>query len=223
MLGHPKFSATDEGLFAVPVMLGAEADVDALGESPFTGRADRTTVDRTTVDRGTFEQWYEQYVGDVYGYVSRRLGREMAEDVTSETFVQAWRRRERFEASRGVPRAWLFGIATNVIRDHRRSEQRQLTAYARTGVDPLRDDEDLVAALGRADVDLIWPQVAAALAGLGHDERDVVWLHAVGELTYVEIAEALDIPLGTVRSRISRARARLSRVLARHAQMVEDS
>jgi len=199
MLGHPKFSVTHQELLAEPVVVHDDGQAVAF------------------VDRTVFEQWYERYVDDVFGYVARRLGAQIAEDLTSETFVQAWRHRERFEASRGVPRAWLFGIATNLMRDHRRAEQRQLAAFARTGVDIPDGDGDPARGVGRIDVELAWPQVAAALSGLGHDERDVVWLHAVGELTYVEIAQALDIPVGTVRSRISRARARLARVLARHA------
>ena len=108
--------------------------------------------------------------------------------------------------------AWLYGIATNLIRRRRRDERRQLRAYARAG--------GVARGGGRADADArvdarrAAPQVAQALSALSADERDVLLLYALAELDYQGIADALQIPIGTVRSRLARARARAGRHLA---------
>ena len=100
----------------------------------------------------------------------------------------------------------------NLVSRHYRDEERKLRAYARTGVDPVRADEPSSDA--RLDAQMLKRQLAGALADLRPEERDVLLLHAWGELEYGEIAEALDIPVGTVRSRLSRARGNVSAALA---------
>ncbi len=97
-------------------------------------------------------------------------------------------------------RPWLYGIAANVMRHHWRKESRMLRAYARTGVDPVCA-EDEPAEDTR--------ELAAALAELRRDEREILLLTAWAQLTDVEIAAALDLPIGTVKSRLSRARGKL--------------
>jgi RNA polymerase sigma factor (sigma-70 family) len=116
------------------------------------------------------------------------------------TFVEAFRGRDRFDRSRANARPWLFGIAVNLLRHHYRDEERMLAALARTAVDP-------VAPEGEAHTNSLSRHVAAALEALPAGDRDVLLLFAWEDLGYREIAEALDIPVGTVQSRLSRARA----------------
>src|SRR5690606_39192680 len=84
----------------------------------------------------TFERLYRDHAAPVFGYLARRVGPDLAEDLTAQTFVEAWAGRERFDPRKGAGVAWLFGIAVNQLRRHRRREAYQLTAFARTGVDP---------------------------------------------------------------------------------------
>ena len=107
-------------------------------------------------------------------------------------------------------RSWLFGIATNLLRAHWRDEQHLLALEARLITEPERlapDASEVVLS------SLIAPRLAAALGMLTGDQRDVLLLHAWAELSNEEIASALDVPAGTIRSRLSRARAELRAAL----------
>lgn len=153
---------------------------------------------------------------DIYGYLARRVPTEIAEELASETFTRALESRNRFDPARGSSRGWLFGIATNLLARHRRDEVRAYQAYARAGVDPLRDGTDGVdeEAIARADAQAQQPALARALAQLRSGDRDVLLLVAHAGLTYGEVAQALDLPVGTVRSRLNRARTVVRTVLA---------
>ncbi|MCP2329041.1 RNA polymerase sigma-70 factor (ECF subfamily) [Hamadaea flava] len=155
-----------------------------------------------------FAPLFDRHAAAVHRYLSRRIG-EPADDLLAETFLVAFRRRTSFEPIRLDARAWLFGIATNVLRRHVRQEERRYRAMARSAglvahvhVDEPTDD--------RLDAQALRAALAAALAALKPPDRDALLLLAWAELTYAEIAAALGIPLGTVRSRINRAR-RLTR------------
>jgi RNA polymerase sigma-70 factor (ECF subfamily) len=106
----------------------------------------------------------------------------------------------------------LFGIATNLVRHHVRGERRRLIAYARTGVDPVFQP-DMDAVDSRVDAGALGPRLALGLASLRAAERDVLLLYAWADLGYEEIAQALSIPVGTVRSRLHRARRRVRELL----------
>lgn len=155
---------------------------------------------------GSFEDAFEAEFAPLHRYLARRLGGSAADDLAAETFAVAFRSWDRLDPSRPV-RPWLYGIAANLVRHHWRKERRMLRAYARTGVDPVFADED--AAVERADAGARQRELAEALAALRPEEREILLLHAWAELTDSEIAEALDLPLGTVKSRLSRARERL--------------
>jgi RNA polymerase sigma-70 factor (ECF subfamily) len=148
----------------------------------------------------------------LFSYVARRLGPDTAEDIVGETFALACARWETYDPARGAVAAWLFGIAVNLLRRQRRDERRQWRAYARTGVDPLAShdpdiDERIDAASAARDL-------AAALVEMKSRDREALLLYAWAELSYEEIAAALGIPIGTVRSRLSRAR----RILRAHLE-----
>jgi len=159
-----------------------------------------------------FELLFQRHAPTILRYVVRRLGPDAADDIVAETFLLAFRRRADYDADRGNVLPWLYGIATNLLGRHQRDEIRLYRALARTGTDPViapftdQVDERVTAAAASR-------RLAEALAALKAAYRDALLLVAWGGLTYEETAAALGIPIGTVRSRISRARADLRRTL----------
>jgi RNA polymerase sigma factor (sigma-70 family) len=157
---------------------------------------------------GDFTASYEENFDAIYRYVAARLGRDIADDLAAETFLVAFRKRHTFDPARAGMRPWLFGIATNLVADHRRAETRRYRALMRAGTEVAEDSHEnrvvtWVTAEGFA------PRLAKALAGLSRGDRDVVLLVAVSQLSHEEVAEALRIPYGTVGSRLNRARRKL--------------
>ncbi|MHB2023664.1 MAG: RNA polymerase sigma factor [Mycobacteriales bacterium] len=163
-------------------------------------------------DPGRFTEIVERHFTRVYRYLARRVGRETADDLAAETFLIAFRDRKRYDLSRPNASPWLMGIATNLLKHHLRAEVRRLIAYSRAlpdcnVCDPIGDTLDRLAA--KADL----ARLLLALARLKRELRDVVSLVLIEELTYEDAAIALDIPVGTVRSRLSRARVQLRRMV----------
>jgi RNA polymerase sigma-70 factor (ECF subfamily) len=155
---------------------------------------------------------FRRHAPCIQRYVVRRLGPDDADDVVAETFLLAFRQRAGYDPTRGDARPWLYGIATNLIGRHRRAEIRQYRAFARTGADPVTEPfTDQVDA--RVSADAASGRLADALARLPAAHRDALLLVAWGDLSYEEAASALGVPVGTVRSRLSRARSRLRRAL----------
>lgn len=156
----------------------------------------------SAADRNAFGEVFDRHARAIYRFAFRRVGTELAKDVTAETFSIAFERRAAFDPTRGDVLPWLFGIATNVIRNYRRAERRQLRiAWTDCeSVEALDEiDERLDAARAR-------PALARALLALRPDDRDTLLLLAWTDLGYDGIAQALEIPAGTVGSRLSRAR-----------------
>jgi RNA polymerase sigma-70 factor, ECF subfamily len=151
----------------------------------------------------SFDQVFEAELEQLHGFIARRLGASAADDLTAETFATAYRRWDALDPSRPT-RPWLYGIASNLMRHHWRKERRMLRAYARTGADPLLVEEDT--SLDRLDAQAERAALASALAELRPEDREVLLLHAWAELSDAEIADALSLPSGTVKSRLSRAR-----------------
>jgi RNA polymerase sigma-70 factor (ECF subfamily) len=156
-------------------------------------------------DDDAFDAVFGRHFDDIHRYVVRRLGRDVADDLAAAVFVEAFAGYASFDERRGSIRPWLFGIANNLVRRHRRTEERRLRAFARHGVDPVTDAGDL----DRVEASGDGPRLARALARLAARDREVLLLHAWADMTYEEIAQALDIPVGTVRSRLARARERM--------------
>jgi RNA polymerase sigma-70 factor (ECF subfamily) len=168
---------------------------------------DAALIRASLEDPARFAEIFDRHHAILVGYLRRRLEREVAAELASETFAIAFDRRASFDTSRADSRPWLFGIATNLLRHHHRGEVRRLRAYARSGVDPLIDAYE--GSEERADAERMRPRLAAALAALSREEADVLLLHTWAELSYSEIADGLGLPIGTVRSRLSRARRRI--------------
>jgi RNA polymerase sigma-70 factor (ECF subfamily) len=181
---------------------------------------DRAAVRASCDEPRAFSSVFERHFDDVRRYLVRRVGSALGDELASETFARAFDGRRRFDAERGVVRAWLFGIAANLLRHRARSEERRLRAYARSGVDPVVEELEGVPA--RIDAQRTGPRLAVALARLSAGEREVVLLYAWAELSYEEIAVALELPVGTIRSRLSRARGRLRHELSCGADTYDD-
>lgn len=156
-------------------------------------------------DRRQFGAIFDRHFDAIHRYLSRRIGESIADDLSAQTFTEAFAQRERYDVDRPDSRPWLYGIASNLLRRHHRTEVRQLRAYARSGIDPVIDP-DLEAVAERVDAGDAGPRIAAALTTLNHGDREVLLLYAWADLSYLDISHALDIPIGTVRSRLNRAR-----------------
>ena len=173
---------------------------------------DARLIERSLGEPEAFAELYDRHAAAIGRFAVRRLGDHAGEDILAETFLTAFKRREQYDLARPDARPWLYGIAVRLIGRHRRDELRLFRALARSESEPSSDggyesvDERLTALAQRREL-------AQALAELPGGSRDVLLLVAWAELSYEETAEALAIPVGTVRSRLSRARRQLRRTL----------
>ncbi|MFE2541881.1 RNA polymerase sigma factor [Actinacidiphila glaucinigra] len=165
-------------------------------------------------DRSAFADLYEQNARAVYSHALRLTGSwSEAEDVMSETFLAAWRARETVEPEGGSLTPWLLGIATYKAHNANRGLRRKLAFLARSPEPrPVEDFADETA--GRIDDARRLAAVYDTLRRLRRQDREVIALCVAAGLDYQQAAEALNIPVGTVRSRLSRARNRLARLSA---------
>lgn len=188
-------------------------------DGPGGSGSDAALVEATrTGDADAFSALFARHGTAIYNYCFRRCASwDTAEDLTSLTFLEAWRHRARLALHDGPGGAtvlpWLYGIATNVCRNQRRSAARYQRATSRLGpVETAPDHADDVS--GRIDDERRMVAVLVEVDRLPRRERDVVALVAWEGLDYAAAAAALDVPVGTVRSRLSRARSRLTAGLA---------
>ncbi|MFV2127544.1 RNA polymerase sigma factor [Micromonospora sp. LOL_013] len=175
---------------------------------------DAATIIASLDDPDRFAQVYEKHAGMLYGYAYRRVGREIAEDVVADAFVAAFRARHTYDP--GYPNAfpWLLSIVHRELARHHRAENARYRAYLR--VKPDSGEEALADRVVAAATAQAWRRpLATALARLGQKERDVLLMVAWGGLSYEEVARSLNIPIGTVRSRLNRARRRMRDALDR--------
>jgi len=171
--------------------------------------ADAQVIEQSLHEPASFAHIYDRHAVVVLRFLVRRVGPDVAEALLGDVFRIAFERRASFDVTRTSARPWLYGIATNVLAKHRRSEARRLRATARLAEGrSSRDDvtEQVDAAVDASD---LWPRVAEAIMTLPDGERDVLLLYVWEDLSYDDIAAALGVPVGTVRSRLNRARARL--------------
>lgn len=161
---------------------------------------------RSATEPAVFGEVYERHGVAVRRYVVSRVGIANGEDLAAEVFIRAFRTREKCRAEHGSARPWLLGVANNVIGDHRRIERRRLVTVERLLVEQRE-------AAAQTDAGLT-PEVIHALRRLPASHRDTLLLMVWGELSRDEVAAALGVPVGTVNSRIARARKRLASDLA---------
>jgi len=174
---------------------------------------DAAVIERSRLEPELFAVLFDRHAAFIHRYVNRRAGREAADDLAAETFLAAFSKRGHYDLSYPDARPWLYGFATNLIGQHRREEVRQYRI--RQAVIP---DLDLPDPAERAAAEVTARAergtLVAALSGLPAGDRDVLILIAWEELTYPEVARALGIPVGTVRSRLNRARTTIRAALA---------
>ena len=168
---------------------------------------DNDIILRSRESPGAFAEVFDRHARVVHRYAARRLDSGTADDVTSETFLVAFERRSGFDgSSSALP--WLLGIATNLISKHGRLEARAWKGIV--AADLARIDIDAIeAADARLDAGAAARRIGGALRRLPAGDRDVLLLYAWGDLDYEGVASALGVPVGTVRSRLNRARRKL--------------
>ncbi len=173
-------------------------------------QSDCEAIGASLADPSAFGVVFERHYDAVHGYLQRRLDGHLADELAAQTFLVAFAGRSRFDRSRADSRPWLFGIATNLAHNHRRHEIVELRAI--TAMTP-ENGAGIDGVEARVDAERMRSLLAEALADLPTEESDVLCLLVWAELSQTEIADALAIPLGTVKSRLSRARGRLRRAL----------
>lgn len=174
---------------------------------------DNEVIERSIHEPAVFEALYARHATSVYRYAAQRLGDHAADDVMSETFLVAFDRRAAYDITVPNARPWLLGIATRLVRKHARVEAvawKGLSADLAARVAP-----DFIERAGaRIDAERLTRRLATALRRLPAADRDTLLLYAWGDLDYESIARAMEVPVGTVRSRLHRARRRLRRAAA---------
>jgi RNA polymerase sigma-70 factor (ECF subfamily) len=175
--------------------------------------SDAELISGSLRDPTLFADVFDRHYSAIAGFLRRRVERSLADELAAETFLRAFDGRARYDVTRADARPWLFGIAANLLGRHRRVEERRLRAFARAAgsvEERALDDVD-----ARLDAVAASPVLAAALASLGAGDRGVLLLYAWADLSYEEISAALEIPVGTVRSRLHRARELVRKRLER--------
>jgi RNA polymerase sigma factor (sigma-70 family) len=177
---------------------------------------DSELIARSQAEPAIFAEIFDRHHGELYRYLRRQIGADVAADLAAETFVTAFARRGTYRVQSNDARPWLYGIAHNLLRNHQRGERRRLAAYARHGPEPLADadaDDEFAMADARADSAAVSVRLAQILARMADRDREVLQLFVWAGMSYADIAQALGIPLGTVRSRLNRARRELRPLL----------
>ncbi|QYN19852.1 RNA polymerase sigma factor [Amycolatopsis sp. DSM 110486] len=183
---------------------------------------DAGVIGRSVAEPDLFAAIFDRHAPHIHRYLARRLGRDVADDALADTFLVAFGKRAHYDGTRPDARPWLYGIATNIVSRHRRDEVRQYRLLRAVGPQAAVDGHaDRVAA--QVSAQARGPELGAALAALSAKDRDVVLLVAAEQLAYEEVAQALGIPVGTVRSRLNRARRQLRAALggAEHPDVKE--
>jgi RNA polymerase sigma factor (sigma-70 family) len=172
--------------------------------------SDAEVIGRSLDEPEAFGPIYDRHAATLLRFLGRRVGARVAEGLLGELFRIAFERRTTFDVSRESALPWLYGIGSNLLLKHRRGEARRLRANAQMAAAEAADRRATAAAF---DARLLFPRVADAIQTLPDGEREALLLFAWEDLSYRSVAEALDVPIGTVRSRLNRARAHLRELL----------
>jgi len=159
-----------------------------------------------------FAELYDRHHAVIHRFVTRRVDRDAADDLASETFLVAFEQRKRFDADQTDALPWLYGIVTNLLHRYRRREARAWNAVQASGGEPWSEIED-----GPLEAESAVKRIAGAIRRLPARDRDALLLYAWGDLGYEGVAQALGIPVGTVRSRLNRVRRTLRAATGRDA------
>ena len=183
--------------------------------------SDAELIARSVGDPGYFAAVFDRHGGEILRYVHARLGLDLAEDVTAETFLAAFRSRDRYDTTRPDARPWLYGIAVRQIASNRRAEARYRRLLASAHLDLVTEDFSDRAA-ERVSALALRPQLAAVLDGMRWRDRELLLLVAWAGLSYEESAAALGITVSAVKSRLNRIRVRTRASLADTKPVAEE-
>jgi RNA polymerase sigma-70 factor (ECF subfamily) len=192
-----------------PLRLHAVTEPAAAESAPLADDASDTDllVRVAARDRAAFELLYHRYVRSVFGLALRRLrDRQRAEDAVQETFAAIWRSAASYRPERGPAAPWLYAVARNAVVDRMRVRAEPTADLPETASDDPGPPERAESA------ETAW-RVHRALEGLPRREREVVELAYWSGLSQSEVADYLNIPLGTVKTRTRSALARLAELL----------
>lgn len=179
--------------------------------------SDASVIARSRDEPELFSMIFDRYFPAIHRFAASRLGPGPADDVAADTFLAAFDQRDRYDLACATARPWLYGIATNLISRHRRSEVRLYRALGRSAArDEAESHADRVA--DRVSAEGLSPELARGLARLSQGDRDALLLVVCAQFSYAEVALALDVPIGTVGSRVNRARRKLRKTLGPTAQ-----
>lgn len=187
-------------------------------------QTDAEVIAASLTEPAAFGAIFDRHYAAVHRFAERRVGPDQAAEVASETLVRAFARRTAFRPEAIDARPWLFGIASNLILHERRRFARYLAAVERAGNDLRRSDDlgGIDDAPRRLDAPGDRRRLREALLTLSDADRELLLLVAWDDLTYEQAAETLGIPVGTVRSRLHRAKARLRELLEPSGRTVGD-
>ncbi|GAA1689065.1 RNA polymerase sigma factor [Nonomuraea maheshkhaliensis] len=193
-------------------------DPSSCPSRPLAAETDDASVIAKSRDEPEwFAVIFDRYFTAIHRYAAARLGPAAADDVAAETFLIGFDQRARYDLTHARAKAWLYGIATNLIARHRRDELRYYRALGRSaGRDDVEGHADQVT--DRVSAELLRPRLARGLSGLSRRDRDALMLVACADLSYAEAACALGVPIGTVGSRVNRARVKLRKTLGHVAK-----
>lgn len=188
-------------------------------------QSDAELIEASLQRPAEFGRVFERHWDAVFRFFERRLGPGPSEDLASEVFRIAFERRMSYEVGDSTScRPWLYGIAANLTLKERRRFARHLAAVDRIALLGAADGDDHATEVAaRVDSEKTWSRLQAALVVLDDTNRDMLLLVAWEGLSYAEVAEAFGVPLGTVRSRLHRARARLRTLVDPAAAPVTDA
>ena len=172
-------------------------------------RTDAEVIARSLESSAAFGELFDRHATTMFRYFVRRVGPDEADSLLGELFRIAFEKRSGFDTERAEARPWLYGIASNLLARHRQGEARRLDATARLVNTAMAASDGFAEVDARLDAPRRWADVAAAIATLPQGERDTLLLFAWEGMPYDQIATALDVPVGTVRSRLNRARGRV--------------
>ena len=187
-----------------------------------TQASDADLIARSLAEPDLFTAIFDRHSGEILRYAYARLGPELAEDVTAETFLDAFRRRSTYDCAWSDARPWLYGIAVRQIGRHRRVAARRLRLLRSALADgPAEDHSDRTAE--RVTAMRLGPRLATVVAALPQRDRELLLLIAWAELSYAEAAAALGTTTSAVKARLHRIRVRLRQELGGSNPMYEEN
>jgi len=166
---------------------------------------DSEIIQSSASEPARFGEIFGRHARTIHRYTASRTNSEIADDLVAATFLVAFENRSRFDQTWSDAGPWLLGIATNLIRKHRRDEAKKYRLVERME-DPIASRVSEAEAASRAEASMTMRRLAHSIRKMSSDDRDTLLLFAWADLTYEQIAVAMNVPVGTVRSRLNRAR-----------------